>query len=65
MEIKEGATAESFRYVQLAPRPVRPLIEETAQAVEQVQDIKTSRHQSGAKRALRRALPQRAARART
>jgi len=43
MEIKEGATAESFRYVKLAPRPVLPLIEQTAQAVEQLQDIKAAR----------------------
>ena len=43
MEIKEGATAESFRYVELAPRPVLPLIEQTAQAVEQLQDIKAAR----------------------
>jgi DNA repair protein RadC len=28
------------RYVELAPRPVRPLIEETAQAIDQLQDIK-------------------------
>ena len=43
MEIKEGATAESFRYVELAPRPMLPLIEQTAQAVEQLQDIKAAR----------------------
>ena len=36
MESKQGA----IRYVELAPRPVLPLIEETAQAIEQLQDIK-------------------------
>ena len=35
--------AENIRYVELAPRPVLPLIEETAQAVEQLQDIKAQR----------------------
>jgi DNA repair protein RadC len=35
--------AENVRYVELAPRPVLPLIEETAQAIEQLQDIKAAR----------------------
>jgi len=35
--------AENFRYIELTPRPVLPLIEETAQAVEQLQDIKAER----------------------
>jgi DNA repair protein RadC len=35
--------AENVRYVELAPRPVLPLIEETAQAVGQLQDIKAER----------------------
>ena len=35
--------AENIRYVELAPRPVRPLIEESAQAIEQLQDIKAER----------------------
>jgi len=43
MEIEEGATAESFRYVELAVRPVLPLIEETAQAIDLLQDIKAER----------------------
>jgi len=33
--------AENIRYVELAPRPVRPLIEQTAQAIQELQDIKT------------------------
>jgi DNA repair protein RadC len=44
MKANDGAiTAENVRYVELAPRPVLPLIEETAQAVEQLQDIKAQR----------------------
>ena len=44
MKAKEGATtAENIRYVELAARPVLPLVEETAQAVEQLQDIKAQR----------------------
>ena len=43
MGINEGATAQSFRYVGLSPRPALPLIEDTAQAVEQLQDIKAQR----------------------
>ena len=39
----KGDAAESFRYVELAPRPVLPHIEGTAEAVEQLQDIKTLR----------------------
>ena len=35
--------AENIRYVELAPRPMPPLIEETAQAVGQLQDIKAER----------------------
>src|SRR5271166_931843 len=35
--------ADNVRYVELAPRPARPLIEEVAQAVEQLQDIKAER----------------------
>jgi DNA repair protein RadC len=35
--------AENIRYVELTPRPVLPLIEETAQAIEQLQDIKAER----------------------
>jgi DNA repair protein RadC len=40
---KDMKAAENVRYVELAPRPVRPLIEETAQAVEQLPDIKAQR----------------------
>ena len=36
-------TAEDVRFVELAKRPVLPLIEDTAQAVEQLQDIKAER----------------------
>jgi DNA repair protein RadC len=43
MQVKEGAAAPNFQYVELAPRPVRLLIEETAQAIEQLQDIKAER----------------------
>ena len=35
--------AEAISYVELAPRPVLPLIEQTAQAIEQLQDIKAER----------------------
>jgi hypothetical protein len=35
--------AENVRYVELAPRPTRSLIEETAQAIDQLQDIKSLR----------------------
>ena len=35
--------AEAIRYVELIPRPVLPLIEETAQAIEQLQNIKAER----------------------
>jgi len=35
--------ADNIQYVELAPRPVLPLIEETAQAIEQLQDIKAQR----------------------
>lgn len=35
--------AENVRYVELTARPVLPLIEETAQAVEQLKDIKAQR----------------------
>ncbi len=43
MKAKEGASAQDFRYVELAPRSVLPLIEETTQAIEQLQDIKAAR----------------------
>jgi len=44
MKAKDGAiAAQDFRYVGLAVRPVLPLIEETAQAVQQLQDIKAQR----------------------
>ena len=44
MKAKNGAiAAQDFRYVELVARPVRPLIEQTAQAVEQLQDIKAER----------------------
>jgi hypothetical protein len=32
MNITEGATAQNFRYVEFAPRPSLPLIEEPAHA---------------------------------
>jgi len=35
--------AEDIHYVDLTPRPVLPLIEETAQAVDLLQDIKAAR----------------------
>jgi len=35
--------AEDIRYVELAPRPVLPLIEETAQAIRRLQDIRAKR----------------------
>jgi DNA repair protein RadC len=35
--------AEDIRYVELTPRPVLPLIEETAQAIRQLQDIRAKR----------------------
>jgi DNA repair protein RadC len=35
--------AENIRYVELIPRPPLPLIENTAQAIEQLQDIKAQR----------------------
>jgi DNA repair protein RadC len=40
---KDMKAAENIRYVELAPRPVRPLIEESAQAIAQLQDIKAER----------------------
>ena len=40
---KDMKAAENIRYVELAPRPVLPLIEETAQAIEQLQNIKAER----------------------
>jgi len=39
----KGDAAENIQYVELAPRPALPLIEETAQATEQLQDIKAAR----------------------
>ena len=42
MKDKDGV-AENIQYVELAARPVLPLIEETAQAIEQLQDIKAQR----------------------
>ena len=38
-------TAEDVRYVELAPRPVLPLIEQTVQAIEQLQDIEAERQE--------------------
>lgn len=35
--------AENVRYVEFSPRPMRPLIEDTARAVEQLKDIKAQR----------------------
>jgi DNA repair protein RadC len=43
MKAKEGAVAQDFQYVELVPRALLPLIEETAQAIEQLQDIKAER----------------------
>jgi DNA repair protein RadC len=41
MKVKNGAIgAQDFRYVELAPRPVLRLIEDTAQAIQELQDIK-------------------------
>jgi DNA repair protein RadC len=43
MKAKDAIAAQDFRYVELAPRPVLPFLEETAQAIEQLQDIKPQR----------------------
>jgi len=37
--------AENVRYVELAPRPVRPRIEDTTQAIDLLQDIKAQREE--------------------
>jgi len=39
----KGDVAENIQYVELAMRPVLPLIAETARAIEQLQDIKAQR----------------------
>ena len=42
---KDMKAAENIQYVELAPRPVLPLIEQTAQAIEQLHDIKAQRQE--------------------
>ncbi len=42
-QCKDMKAAENIRYVELAPRPVLPHIEGTAEAVAQLQDIKSER----------------------
>jgi len=37
--------ADNVRYVELAARPARPLVEEAAQAIEHLQDIKAERQE--------------------